>query len=80
VYFESQTPGFSPFAISSEAESEELTDEAILQSVSDDSVASDGEPIQVKTTGSESSTFVFVILGGLLVVLIGAYLIYRKGK
>jgi|GEM_PF-6011433 len=80
VYFESQTPAFSPFAISSEAESEELTDEAILQSVSDDSVASDGEPIEVKTTDSVSSTFVFVILGGLSVVLIGAYLIYRKGK
>ncbi|QLC49751.1 PGF-pre-PGF domain-containing protein [Methanolobus zinderi] len=80
VYFESQTPAFSPFAISSEAESEELTDEAILQSVDDESVISDGEPIEVKTTSSESSTFVFVILGGLSVVLIGAYLIYRKGK
>lgn len=80
VYFESQTPAFSPFAISSEAESGEPVDEAILQSVSDDSVASDGEPIEVKTTGSGSSMFVFVILGGLSVVLIGAYLIYRKGK
>ncbi|WP_321429478.1 S-layer protein domain-containing protein [uncultured Methanolobus sp.] len=78
VYFESQTPGFSPFAIGSEAEVVEIADESSLESVDDENV--EGTTVEDTGTESESSSFtgILVALGGISVLLIGAFVVYKK--
>jgi PGF-pre-PGF domain-containing protein len=78
VYFESQTPGFSPFAIGSEAEVVETADESSLESVDDENV--DETTVEDTETESESSSFtgILVALGGISVLLIGAFVVYKK--
>ncbi|MDW7732327.1 MAG: PGF-pre-PGF domain-containing protein [Methanolobus sp.] len=80
IYFESQTPGFSPFAISSEAEAGEVTDAAALKSLEDAGAdaASDEAPVVIEPTSKYGFTNIMVALGGILVVLAGAYFLYRK--
>ncbi|WP_292468016.1 PGF-pre-PGF domain-containing protein [Methanolobus sp.] len=81
VYFESETPGFSPFAIASESESESAGDDT-LQSVVDDiagSVAAEEQVSEVETTSNGfSTTGILLILGLLVAVLVGGYILYGK--
>ena len=78
VYFESQTPGFSPFAIGSEAEVVEIADESSLESVDDENV--EGTTVEDKENEPESSSMIgiLVALGGISVLLIGAFVVYKK--
>jgi len=76
VRFESQTPGFSPFAIGSEAEITETIEEDGLESV-DDEVTED---IVTEEESEATSSFagILMMLGGILVLLVGAYVVYNK--
>ncbi|WP_406657622.1 PGF-pre-PGF domain-containing protein [Methanolobus sp. ZRKC2] len=79
VYFASLTPGFSPFAISSETKVVEVVDEPILQSMEEEDY-----PVEVleevETKSRNAWTDVLPIIGGVLVVSAGAYILYRKRK
>ncbi len=78
MYFESHTPGFSPFAISSEISAKDAIDTS-LRSVDDTGtdLVTDEEAGTVEATRN-GSTSIFLMLGGILVVLAGAYVLYRK--
>ncbi len=80
VYFESETPGFSPFAITSESESVSA-EEDILQSVADDTADSVSKDLvsdnETKSTGF-SVTGILLVLGLLAAVLVGGYVQYGK--
>lgn len=80
VYFESQTPGFSPFAITSETENTEIVGEGVLKSVNEedtgmDSVENEKQDVMKNTS---QMSFIFGVLFGITVVLVGAYIVYRK--
>ncbi|SFM68305.1 S-layer protein domain-containing protein [Methanolobus profundi] len=76
VHFESETPGFSPFVIGSEAEVTDIVEEDTKMSVGDEST----EDITVEgdSETSGSSTGILAILGGISVLLVGAYVMYSK--
>jgi PGF-pre-PGF domain-containing protein len=78
IYFESHTPGFSPFAISSEISAKDAIDTS-LRSVDDTgtNLVTDEEAGTSAATRT-GSTSIFLILGGILVVLAVAYVLYRK--
>ncbi|WP_156916264.1 S-layer protein domain-containing protein [Methanolobus tindarius] len=77
VYFKSQTPGFSPFAIGSEAEVTE-TVEDIQKSVSD--VILDDISTEDTETEPESDSFtgILMMIGGISVLLVGVFIAYKK--
>ncbi|WP_167848837.1 PGF-pre-PGF domain-containing protein [Methanolobus halotolerans] len=80
VYFESQTPGFSPFAISSDTEAVEVTEEASLRSVNDeDAVPGEGSK-DVETTTRNYPLNVLVVIGVISLMLAGVYALYRKQR
>ncbi|WP_292463940.1 PGF-pre-PGF domain-containing protein [Methanolobus sp.] len=78
MYFESHTPGFSPFAISSGTSDNDVIDTS-LRSVDDTGadLIADEEAGTVAATKSISSN-ILLILGSISVVLGGAYILYRK--
>jgi PGF-pre-PGF domain-containing protein len=77
VYFESRTPGFSPFAISSEASTEMI--DASLRSPEDAGTdLIEGEGGQAASTTESKSYGILPVFGGVLVILIAAYVLYRK--
>ncbi len=80
VYFESSTPGFSPFAISSEAENTEVVDESVLKSVNEEDTGMDSVENEKQDVMKHTSQigFILVVLVGITVVLAGAYIVYRK--
>jgi hypothetical protein len=76
VSLESETPGFSPFAIGSEAEVIETVEEDSLMSVDDtiaEDIATEEEP-----ESSSSSTGILAVLGGVSVLVVGAFVVYNK--
>ncbi|WP_256623171.1 PGF-pre-PGF domain-containing protein [Methanolobus chelungpuianus] len=77
IYFESRTPGFSPFAIVSESTSTEATD-ALLRSADDagTDVVTDDEA----GTGSADTAISgsILVLAAICVVIAVAYVLYRK--
>ncbi|TQD28285.1 PGF-pre-PGF domain-containing protein [Methanolobus vulcani] len=76
VSLESETPGFSPFAIGSEAEVIETVEEDSLMSV-DDTIAEDIDT-EEEPESSSSSTGILAVLGGVSVLLVGAFVAYNK--
>lgn len=82
IYFESQTPGFSPFAISSETEAKESIDENTLRSMNEENISTvataDMEPSATTNPAQNKLTVILVALGVITVVLAGAYIVYRK--
>lgn len=82
IYFESQTPGFSPFAISSETEAKESIDENMLKSVNEENISTvataDMEPSATTNPAQNKLIVILVALGAITVVLAGAYIVYRK--
>jgi PGF-pre-PGF domain-containing protein len=85
VYFESPTPGFSPFAICSEEE--ETAEETKLKSVDvanvheDDTELETGakvDELEEVAANKNKSTGIFAIGGGIAVLLAGAFVVYRK--
>ncbi|AFV22628.1 hypothetical protein Mpsy_0417 [Methanolobus psychrophilus R15] len=78
MYFESHTPGFSPFAISSETSDNDVIDTS-LRSVDDTGtdLVTDEEAGTVAATKS-ISTSTLLILGSISIMLGGAYVLYRK--
>ncbi|WMW26243.1 S-layer protein domain-containing protein [Methanolobus sediminis] len=76
VYLESETPGFSPFAIGSEAEATEIVEEDSLMSVEDTTVENNAN--KEAPESSSSSTGILAILGGISVLLVGAFIVYKK--
>ncbi|WP_321428516.1 lectin like domain-containing protein [uncultured Methanolobus sp.] len=87
VYFESPTPGFSPFAICSEAEQKETDEETKLKSVDVANVPEDDTELETDAKVDEleevaanknKSTGIFAIGGGIAVLLVGAFVVYRK--
>ena len=82
IYFESQTPGFSPFAIISETEAQEVTG-AVMKSVNEEAttmVAVEDVYSADKSTVKNKLNVFPAILGGIIIVLIGAYIVYRKRR
>ncbi|WP_292471328.1 NosD domain-containing protein [Methanolobus sp.] len=74
VYFETKTPGFSPFAISGEPED-------VVMSVPDgEAEAAVEEPSEVEVTTSKgiSTAGILLMLGVISAVLVGGYILYRK--
>ncbi|MEZ5335633.1 MAG: PGF-pre-PGF domain-containing protein [Methanolobus sp.] len=84
VYFKSETPGFSPFAIASEFEpdiSGDIAGEVLLMSINEPASAplEKSELHQVEVTSSGvSSVGVIVLLGVISVFVAGGYILYRK--
>ena len=79
VHFESETSGFSPFAIGSEAEVTEnadIVEDNSLKSVNDESTEDIVTVEEAET--SSGSTAILGVLGGILVLLAGAYFVYNK--
>lgn len=79
VYFESKTPGFSPFAIISEAKATEENDVS-LKSVSDiaaDDIADEGSSEETTMTGVTSAGII-MMLGVVSMVLAVVYVLHRK--
>jgi PGF-pre-PGF domain-containing protein len=73
VYFETETPGFSPFAISGESED-------VVMSVPDEGAeAVVEEPSEVETSPKGiNTTGIFLMLGLISAVFVGGYILYRK--
>jgi hypothetical protein len=87
VHFESPTPGFSPFAICSEEEEEETAEETKLKSVDVANVPEDVTELETDAKVDELEevaanenkfTGIFAIGGGIAVLLVGAFVVYRK--
>ena len=79
VYFESRTPGFSPFAIIYEAEVTEEND-ASLKSAADtaaDDIADEG-PIEETAMTGITSAGIIMMLGVVSMVLAVVYVLHRK--
>jgi len=78
VYFESLTPGFSPFAIVSESTSTEAIDTLLRapEDVNTDMVTDDEAGIG--SAGAARSSNILLALAGIFVVVAGAYVLYRK--
>ena len=78
MYFESHTPGFSPFAISSEISDNDVIDTS-LKSADDTGtdLVTDEEAGTIAATKS-ISTSTLLILGSISIMLGGAYVLYRK--
>ncbi len=76
VYFESQTPGFSPFAIGSESKATEILIEDSLKSIEDTDVVA--AYVLPEKTDDNGFIAIMQIMGGISIVLAGAYMVYRK--
>lgn len=78
VYFESLTPGFSPFAIVSESTSTEAIDTLLRapEDVNTDMVTDDEAGIG--SAGAARSSNILLALAGVFVAVAGAYVLYRK--
>jgi len=80
IYFESQTPGFSPFAIISETEAPEVTG-SVMKSVNEEATAmvpiEDAYPADKNTVKSKLNVFPVVVYV-IAILLAGAYIVYRK--
>jgi PGF-pre-PGF domain-containing protein len=80
IYFESQTPGFSPFAIISEAEAQEVSED-VMKSVNEEAKAmaavEDAYPADKNTVKSKLNVFPMVVCV-IAILLAGAYIVYRK--
>ncbi|MFA0823167.1 MAG: phosphate ABC transporter substrate-binding protein PstS family protein [Methanomethylovorans sp.] len=80
IYFESQTPGFSPFAIISETEAQEVSED-VMKSVNEEAKAmaavEDAYPADKNTVKSKLNVFPIVVCV-IAILLAGAYIVYRK--
>lgn len=79
VFYESQTPGFSPFAITATISDAAVTEKGNVSA--DESLKSilDGESSVVATTPTKSNSGLVLLVAGLLsAVLIGTYILNRK--
>jgi PGF-pre-PGF domain-containing protein len=76
IYFESQTPGFSPFAISSETAPTEATNVSLRspKDVDTDVITMD----EINSAARTSLIGIILMLAGVSVVLAGAYILYKK--
>ncbi|MDK2911853.1 MAG: hypothetical protein PWR29_810 [Methanolobus sp.] len=77
VYFESLTPGFSPFAIVSESTTKEAIDTMLRspEDVNTDMITDDEAGTGPADTARSGN---ILVLAGILVVVAGAYILYRK--
>lgn len=80
IYFESQTPGFSPFAIISESEAQEVSED-VMKSVNEEAKAmaavEDAYPADKNTVKSKLNVFPMVVCV-IAILLASAYIVYRK--
>jgi hypothetical protein len=78
MYFESHTPGFSPFAISSEISDNDVIDTSLRSADGTGTdLVTDEEAGTIAATKS-ISTSTLLILGSISIMLGGAYVLYRK--
>ncbi|MEZ5335624.1 MAG: PGF-pre-PGF domain-containing protein [Methanolobus sp.] len=81
VYYESETPGFSPFAIASETEPVEVVEEELM-SVTDENTANttaNAVPSEEETSPEGiSAAGIIIMLGFVSLLFVGAYLVYGK--
>lgn len=82
VYFESHTPGFSHFAICSESENTQLMTEPALKSTYDkiETVSLAEKLPDTRNTASNHLSNIFIIFGGITVLIVDVYALYGKRK
>ncbi|TGC06649.1 hypothetical protein CUN85_12830 [Methanolobus halotolerans] len=80
VYFESQTTGFSPFAIITETDLTDNSNVVRSKSISEEDTKADIdlEKSEKATTEKSNLSSILLVLVGALVASIGAYLAYRE--
>jgi PGF-pre-PGF domain-containing protein len=78
MYFESHTPGFSPFAISSEISAKDAIDTSLRSADDTGTDLITYEEAGTVAATKSISTSTLLILGSISIMLGGAYVLYRK--